>query len=251
MADVNRVARHYLDLDHAVSAVMVPRGSGRPVAPSGGFRRSGKHRTRGGQSYRVAGLGAGRCEPAHGAGPDHASGRLDALKRPDTDRSTRGRQRYRECLRYIRNRPEVQAPRVKQGYRSCWICLLPYGTEAARSGRLRAGAGRDWSARARRYGLFAADANSISNVACNCWRPMNCIRPCHAAALEILRSSWPSWSRPATESGASGTTCTAPSLFPKHDPSLREATPETVLADAGGCASLSRASFRPDLATWS
>src|SRR6202167_680119 len=37
VADVNRVARRYLDLDHAVTAVMVPRGSGRPVASSGGF----------------------------------------------------------------------------------------------------------------------------------------------------------------------------------------------------------------------
>ena len=37
VADVNRVARRYLDLNRAVTAVMVPRGSGRPVATSGGF----------------------------------------------------------------------------------------------------------------------------------------------------------------------------------------------------------------------
>src|SRR5208283_4956957 len=30
--DVNRVARRYLDLAHAVSAVMIPQGTGRPVA---------------------------------------------------------------------------------------------------------------------------------------------------------------------------------------------------------------------------
>jgi len=35
--DVNRVARKYLDLGHAVSAVMIPQGTGRPVAASGGF----------------------------------------------------------------------------------------------------------------------------------------------------------------------------------------------------------------------
>ena len=33
--DVNRVARTYIDLDHAVSAVLVPRGGGRPVASTG------------------------------------------------------------------------------------------------------------------------------------------------------------------------------------------------------------------------
>jgi len=37
VADVNRVARQYLDLDHAVSAVMLPRGSGKPVPSRGGF----------------------------------------------------------------------------------------------------------------------------------------------------------------------------------------------------------------------
>jgi zinc protease len=35
--DVDRVARKYLDLDHAVTAVMVPRGSGKPVPSRGGF----------------------------------------------------------------------------------------------------------------------------------------------------------------------------------------------------------------------
>lgn len=37
VADVNRVARKYLDLDHAVTAVMLPRGSGKPVPSRGGF----------------------------------------------------------------------------------------------------------------------------------------------------------------------------------------------------------------------
>ncbi|HEU5442388.1 MAG TPA: insulinase family protein, partial [Steroidobacteraceae bacterium] len=35
--DVDRVARKYLDLDHAVTAVMLPRGSGKPVPSRGGF----------------------------------------------------------------------------------------------------------------------------------------------------------------------------------------------------------------------
>src|SRR5262249_57014950 len=36
VADVNRVARKYLDLGHAVTGVMLPRGSGPPVAARGG-----------------------------------------------------------------------------------------------------------------------------------------------------------------------------------------------------------------------
>ncbi|MGH8201583.1 MAG: M16 family metallopeptidase [Steroidobacteraceae bacterium] len=35
--DVDRVARKYLDLDHAITAVMLPRGSGKPVPSGGGF----------------------------------------------------------------------------------------------------------------------------------------------------------------------------------------------------------------------
>ncbi len=37
VADVNRVARKYLDLDHAVAAVMTPKGSGKPVAGGASF----------------------------------------------------------------------------------------------------------------------------------------------------------------------------------------------------------------------
>ncbi len=37
VADVNRVARQYLDLDHAITGVMLPRGSGQPMAAHGGF----------------------------------------------------------------------------------------------------------------------------------------------------------------------------------------------------------------------
>jgi zinc protease len=36
VADVNRVAHKYLDLDHAISAVMLPKGSGHPVPGKGG-----------------------------------------------------------------------------------------------------------------------------------------------------------------------------------------------------------------------
>jgi len=39
VADVNRVARKYLMLDHAISGQLLPRGSGMPVASGGGFGR--------------------------------------------------------------------------------------------------------------------------------------------------------------------------------------------------------------------
>ncbi len=36
VADVNRVAHEYLDLNHAVTAVMLPKGSGKPTSGGGG-----------------------------------------------------------------------------------------------------------------------------------------------------------------------------------------------------------------------
>ena len=40
--DVNRVARHYLDLDHAVAALLTPQGAGKACRLQG-FRRPGDH----------------------------------------------------------------------------------------------------------------------------------------------------------------------------------------------------------------
>src|SRR5262249_40413679 len=37
VADVNRVAAKYLDLEHAITGTMLPRGSGAPVPARGGF----------------------------------------------------------------------------------------------------------------------------------------------------------------------------------------------------------------------
>jgi zinc protease len=54
VADVNRVARQYLKLDQAVSAVMLPQGSGRPVPSRGGF---------GGQENIALGQGAPTALP--------------------------------------------------------------------------------------------------------------------------------------------------------------------------------------------
>ena len=66
--DVNRVARKYLDLDHAISAVMTPQGSGKPVA-SRGF---------GGQE-NIA-LGEARPTPL----PEWAAAALGRLAVPDS-----------------------------------------------------------------------------------------------------------------------------------------------------------------------
>ena len=68
VADVNRVARKYLDLEHAVTGVMLPRGSGAPVAAHGGF--GGQEAISLGEAHPTAlppwaqkALSAWRCRP--------------------------------------------------------------------------------------------------------------------------------------------------------------------------------------------
>ena len=130
VADVNRVARQYLDLDHAVTAVMVPRGSGDRWPSSGGF---------GGQES----IALGEAKPT--ALPDWAQAALKRLavpdstthpvvthaaQRPDADRAARGRQRYRQRLRpHPQPAGGRRRPRISEGVSQLLDLLLPYGSE--------------------------------------------------------------------------------------------------------------------------
>jgi zinc protease len=129
VADVNRVARRYLDLDRAVTAVMVPHGSGRPVASGGGF----------GGPENIA-LGEAKATEL----PDWAQAALNRLTVPDSTThpvvSTLSNgltlivqpedvSDTVSVYGYIRNRPEVQAPANRQGISQLLDLLLPYGSE--------------------------------------------------------------------------------------------------------------------------
>src|SRR6202167_1034556 len=129
VADVNRVARQYLVLDHAVTAVMVPRGSGRPVATSGGF----------GGPENIA-LGEAKATEL----PDWAQAALKRLTVPDSTThpvvSTLANgltlivqpedvSDTVSVYGLIRNRPEVQAPPELARVSQLLEMLLPYGSE--------------------------------------------------------------------------------------------------------------------------
>ena len=68
--DVNRVARKYLDLEHAVTGVMMPHGSGAPVAARGGFGGQESISLGEAHAHRAAGLGAERAEAPGSAALD-------------------------------------------------------------------------------------------------------------------------------------------------------------------------------------
>ncbi len=115
VADVNRVARQYLQLDQAVSAVMLPQGSGRPVPSRGGF---------GGQENIALGQGAPTTLPdwaqkaeqtltapalkAHPIVTVLPNG-LTLITQPEDVSDTVS------VYGHVRSRPEMQAPADQQG----------------------------------------------------------------------------------------------------------------------------------------
>jgi zinc protease len=128
VADVNRVARRYLDLDHAVSAVLTPQGAGKPVAST----------TFGGQEN--ISLGAAKPTPL----PSWAEAALNRLAvppsavhpvvstlpngitlvvQPETVSDTVS------VYGHIRIRPELEVPKGQEGMSQVLDQLFSYGTE--------------------------------------------------------------------------------------------------------------------------
>jgi zinc protease len=250
-ADVNRVARRYLDLDHAVTAVMIPRGSGRPVASSGGF---------GGPEN----IGLGEAKPTKL--PPWAQADLNRLAVPDLTThpivSTLANgltlivqpedvSDTVSVYGYIRNRPELQAPPSRQGISQVLDLLLPYGSEqldrvafeqALDAIGARESAGTEFSLQV----LSQDFERGVELLAQNELHP-----GLPAQALGIVRGQVSRIVEARNKSpGHLAQHGLREMLFPKDDPSLREATAETVgsltLQDVQ---SYFRDTFRPDLAT--
>jgi len=250
-ADVNRVARKYLDLEHAVTGVMLPHGSGRPVPGGGGFG-----------GHEAISLGEARAT----ALPPWASKALERLAvpvstlRPVVSMLPNGLTLIVQSedvsdtvsvYGHIRNRPETEEPGGQEGVSQVLERLLPYGSE--RLDRLafqqaldaigaREHAGTDFSAQA----LAEHFDRSLELLADNELHPA-----LPAAALEVIRAQVAQGVAARNVSpGFLAQRSLRSALFPTDDPSLRLATPESVqsLTDAAVRAYYQRV-FRPDLAT--
>ena len=251
VADVNRVARQYLDLDHAVSAFMLPHGSGRPVAAGGGF----------GGAENIA-LGEATATTL----PDWAQAALQRLAVPDSTThpvvSTLANgltlivqpETVSDTVSVyglIRNRPEMQAPAAQQGVSQLLDLLLPYGSETldrVAFERALDGIG----ARERAGTEFSLEVLSqdfergVQLLADNQLHPA--LPP---QALEVLRGQVSRVVGARNSSPAHlAQHALRESLFPKDDPSLREATPQSVQSlGMDQVRAYYRDTFRPDLAT--
>ena len=155
VADVNRVARRYLRLDRAISALLLPQRSGKPVASGGGF---------GGQET----IALGEAKPTQL--PDWAQSALSRLSvpastlNPTVSTLANGLtlivqpENVSDTVARLRPYPQPGADRnaAGQGRRrpaSRTAALLRH--RASGPSRLREGLGRNRRQRTRRNGFFA------------------------------------------------------------------------------------------------
>jgi zinc protease len=252
VADVNRVARKYLDFDHAISAVMVPQGSGPPTrAASGGF---------GGQES----ISLGEAKPT--ALPAWAQAAVSRLTvpaettHPIVTRLPNGLTLIVQpedvsdtvsVFGHIRNRPDTETPHGEEGVAPLLDELLSYGTE--RLDRLAfQGALDEIGARERGGTDFTVESltenfdRAVELLADNELHPAlppeaMAIVQRQLAEVVAARNHSPGFLTQRSLSAA---------LFPATDPSLREATPESVKAlTPAQLRAYYRTVFRPDLAT--
>ncbi|HEX4618217.1 MAG TPA: pitrilysin family protein [Steroidobacteraceae bacterium] len=251
VADVNRVARRYLDLRHAVTGVMLPHGSGRPVPAGGGF--GGHEAISLGEAHATAlppwaGKALARLEvPPSTLRPvltTLANGLTLIVQSEDVSDTV-------SVYGHIRNRPETEELAGQEGVSQVLERLFPYGSERldrlAFQGALdaigaREHAGTDFSVQS----LAEHFDRALELLADNELHPA-----LPAAALEVIRSQVAQGVAARNLSpGFLTQHSLRAALFPADDPSLRMATPESVrsLTDATVRAYYQKV-FRPDLAT--
>ena len=252
VADVNRVARQYLKLDEAVSAVMLPKGSGKPVSGGGnGF---------GGQEN----ISLGEAKPT--ALPDWAQAAVNRLtvpavtSHPVVSHLANGITLMVQpedvsdtvsVFGHIRGRPEVQAPTGQEGISNLLGELLSYGSQhldrlayqrALDAIGAESRAGTDFAAESLTGGFDRAVELLADNELHPALPPqaLEIMRP-QFAQIIASRNRSPGYLVQRSMRGA---------LFPPTDPSLRETTPATIQGiTIDQVRAFHAASFRPDLTT--
>jgi zinc protease len=250
VADVNRVARKYLRLDKAVNAVLTPSGAGKPVA-GGGF---------GGQE-NIA-IGANKAMQL----PDWARRALERLapprvpQPPVTTRLANGLTLVVQpedvsdtvsVYGAVRNRSDMQVPKGKEGLSQVLDRMFKYGTE--HMGRQAFQAALDAIGAKETAGIkFSVEAVADKfdrAVALLADHELHPAFTAHDLAVVKRAVAGEVAGRLDSPRYLTGRALRA-ALFPKNDPTLRQALPTTVRAiTLIDLRDYYRAAIRPDLAT--
>ena len=250
VADVNRVARHYLNADHAITAILTPQVSGQPVA-SKGF----------GAQESLA------MPPATQVTlPDWATQALGRLSIPSS--SVRPRVSLLPnglklivqpatvsasvmVYGHINNQPQMQVPTGKEGVDAVLEQLFDFGTTSHDRLAFQK-ALDDIGAQAAAGATFRLEVladhfeRGVQLLAENELHPalpasaFAIVRAQHSATVAGQLQSPDYLTRRALQTA----------LYPPHDPMLREATPATISSlTLQDVKDYYRSVFRPDLAT--
>ena len=251
VADVNRVARKYLDLEHAVSATMQPHGSGRPVPAAGGF--GGQEAISLSETTNVklpewAEAAATRLSvPTSTVHPvvSVLPNGIKLIVQPEDVSDTIS------VYGHIKNRPDVEVAAGKDGVAEILEQLFEYGSETLDRLALQRAlddiganeqAGTDFSVQ-----VLAQDFDrGVELLADNELRP-----GLPKQAFEILKTQYGRLVNARNSSpGYLASRSLRSALFPPTDPSLREATEATIGAlTLDDVHDYYRYSYRPDLTT--
>jgi zinc protease len=227
--DVNRVARKYLDLDHAVSALMMPKGSGRPV--SGDKKFGGQEAIALGEAKPTAlpewaQTALGRLEvPPSTLSPVVSTlpNGITLIVQPETVADTIS------VYGHIRNRAETEAPAGKEGVSLLLDQLFSYGTESL--DRLAFQKALDDIGASEQAGMdfavhvlsadFERGVELLADNQLHPALPQEAMDKIQRQLIQLVATRNQSPSYLASRSIRSG-------LYPKDDPSLRDATPQTL-----------------------
>jgi zinc protease len=249
--DVNRVARKYLDLDHAVTAAMLPRGSGKPVPASAGFggresislgeARPTKLPTWAERALRRVTVPPSTLHPVVSTLPNGLTLIVQSEDVSDTI----------SVYGHIRNRPETEEPPGREGISQVLEALLSYGSEKldrvafereldAVGARERAGADFTVQTLAENFERGAALLADNELHPALPQSAMTIIQGQIAQSVEA-RSHSPGFLTQRSLRQA---------IFPKDDPSLRTPTAQTVRSlTLDQVKEYYQYAFRPDLTT--
>jgi zinc protease len=248
---VNRVARKYLDPDHAITANLIPQPSTGPVAGGSGF---------GGQETIALGEGKETELPAWAKAtlaqlhvpPKtlHPTVRrlpngLTVIVQPEDISDTV------TVMGHIQNRSEVEEPQGKDGVAQLLERLFPFGTELHdRVGYQKAL--DDIGASARAGSTFTVQSLARDFRTGLALLAENELKPAFpASAFELQKASFAAETAGRNRSPSHlALQALRSALYPPGDPLRRQATPETIanlsLADVKD---YYRLTYRPDLTT--
>ncbi|MDD5250332.1 MAG: pitrilysin family protein [Rhodocyclaceae bacterium] len=248
VADVNRVARRYLDPDRAVRAVLAPQGAGKPVAGrSFGGQESialGEAKPTPLPDWAQAVLGrlAVPASTLHPVVSTLANG-ITLIVQPETVGDTVS------LYGHIRNRPELEVPAGQEGLPMVLDRLFAYGSEhldrlAFQRALDAIGADEKAGADFEVSELKEQFAAAVDLLADNELHPA-----LPAAAFETVRAQVAQTVAGRLQSPAYlSERALRAGLFPRDDPTLREALPQTVSAlSLDDVRRYHQAAFRPDL----